>query len=661
MSINAENLTINTLRVLSAESVQKANSGHPGLPLGAAPMAYTLWAKVMNHSPQNPNWMNRDRFVLSAGHGSMLLYSLLNLFGYGLDMEELKRFRQLGSHTPGHPEYGHTVGVETTTGPLGQGLANAVGMAMAEAHMASKFNTENRKIIDHYTYALVGDGCMMEGISNEASSLAGTLGLSKLIVLYDSNNISIEGDTALAFRESVSKRYEALDWDVHFVEDGNDVESIRKAIKAAKADDKRPSFIEIKTKIGYGSAKEGMASAHGEPLGEDNVAGLKKNLGWSYEDEFYVPQEVRDHMAEIIAEKGAAEKAWNEEYALYKNENPDLARELERYLEMDIPLDYLDSDEFYEFDKDMATRESSGIVLNRLASKLPQLFGGSADLAPSNKTVMKERGSFSREDYSGSNVHFGVREHSMAAVSNGLALHGGILPYCATFLIFSDYLKPALRLSAIMGQRVIYILTHDSIGVGEDGPTHQPVEQLSMLRATPNMVTFRPCDAKETAAAWSYALQREEGPTAMALTRQKLRNLSETGRDALKGGYVLKNLGDKPDILLMASGSEVALIYDAAESIHEKGYGVRVVSMPSSDVFDKQSSDYKESVLPDSVRARLSVEAGATQCWHKYVGLDGKAIGIDSFGASAPAGELFDKFGFTVGKIVEEAISLLEA
>lgn len=658
--MNIDRLAVNTIRVLSAEAVQKANSGHPGLPLGAAPMAYTLWSRIMKHNPENPNWINRDRFVLSAGHGSMLLYSLLHMFGYDLSMEEIKNFRQLESQTPGHPEYGHTVGVETTTGPLGQGLANAVGMAMAEAHLASLFNTEKREIVDHYTYAIVGDGCMMEGITNEASSLAGTLGLSKLIVLYDSNNISIEGDTDLAFREDVATRYEALGWDVHFVEDGNDLEKIEEAIVSAKANTEKPSFIEIKTRIGYGSAKEGQASAHGEPLGEENVAGLKSNLGWEYGEEFVVPEKVKSHIQSIIAEKKAEESAWNREYKLYKKENPELAAKFEYFINAETPKDYLDSEELYSFEKDMATRQSSEIVLNRIADNMPQLFGGSADLAPSNKTVMKSYGSFSKEDYSGSNIHFGVREHAMASVSNGIALHGGLVPYCATFLIFSDYFKPAFRLSAIMNKQVIYVLTHDSIGVGEDGPTHQPIEQLSMLRATPNAVVFRPCDAKEVAASWTYALSRKDGPTVLALTRQTVRNLEETGKDTLKGGYVLKDFGDKVEMIIIASGSEVSLAYDAAMELCKRGIGARVVSMPSMEVFEAQSPEYKESVLPSQITNRISVEAGATMPWYRYIGSRGVAIGIDSFGASAPGDQLFEKFELTVERVVKEAIKMIE-
>lgn len=654
--MNIDRLAVNTIRVLSAEAVQKANSGHPGLPLGAAPMAYTLWSRIMKHNPENPNWINRDRFVLSAGHGSMLLYSLLHMFGYDLSMEEIKKFRQLGSQTPGHPEYGHTVGVETTTGPLGQGLANAVGMAMAEAHLASLFNTEERKIVDHYTYAIVGDGCMMEGITNEASSLAGTLGLSKLIVLYDSNNISIEGDTDLAFREDVGARYEALGWDVQFVEDGSDLDTIEEAIFNAKSNKEKPSFIEIKTRIGYGSAKEGQASAHGEPLGEENLAGLKSNLGWEHGEEFIVPEKVKSHMQSILVEKKAEESDWNREYKLYKKENPELAAKFEAFINAEIPKEYLNSEEFYSFEKDMATRQSSEVVLNRIADKMPQLFGGSADLAPSNKTVMKSYSSFSKEDYSGSNIHFGVREHAMASVSNGIALHGGLVPYCATFLIFSDYLKPAFRLSAIMNKQVIYVLTHDSIGVGEDGPTHQPIEQLSMLRSTPNAVVFRPCDAKEVAASWAYALERKDGPTALALTRQTVRNLEETGKDALKGGYVLKDFGDKVDMIIISSGSEVSLAYDAAVELCKRGIGARVVSMPSMEVFEAQSPEYKESVLPSDVDIRISVEAGATMSWYRYIGSKGVAIGIDRFGASAPGEQLFEEFELTVERVVKEAI-----
>lgn len=656
--MNIKELSINTIRVLSAEQVQKANSGHPGLPLGAAPMAYTLWADVMKHNSKNPKWANRDRFILSAGHGSALIYSLLHLFEYGLEMEELKNFRQLDSLTPGHPEYGHTIGVEATTGPLGQGLSMAVGMAMAEAHLAKKYNTEDINLFDHYTYTIVGDGCLMEGITNEASSLAGHLGLSKLIVLYDSNNITIEGDTSLAFTESVRTRYDGLGWHTQLVEDGNDLDAILEAVNIAKKSDK-PSLIEIRTKIGYGSAKEGMASAHGEPLGEDNVVGLKKNLGWTEEGEFVVPEEVRAHMNELVAKGEAYEAEWNKTLEEYKTKYPEKYDEVMKALNGELPEEYLESEEYYHFEKDMATRASSGEALNRLADKISYLFGGSADLAPSNKTEMKNRDSFSKENYAGSNVHFGVREHAMAAISNGLALHGGVLPYCATFLIFSDYLKPALRLSALMGQRVIYVFTHDSIGVGEDGPTHQPIEQLPMLRSIPNVVNFRPCDARETAAAWSYAVKRTEGPTTLALTRQNVKNLPGTGKEALKGAYVLKDFGDKIDLIMMATGSEVGLVYETAEKLAAEGYGIRVVSMPSIEVFEMQDEEYKESVLPSEIRNRISVEAASSMGWYKYV-KDGIVISKDDFGASAPGAELFKRFNFTPEHVYNKAKELLK-
>lgn len=654
--MDIKNLTVNTLRVLSAEQVQQANSGHPGLPLGAAPMAYALWADQMNHNPKNPEWVNRDRFILSAGHGSALLYSLLHVFGYGLSMEELKNFRQMNSLTPGHPEYGHTVGVEATTGPLGQGLAMAVGMAMAEEHLAAQYNTAEHKIVDHYTYAIAGDGCMMEGITNEASSLAGHLGLSKLIVLYDSNDITIEGSTNLAFTESVADRYRALGWDVQLVEDGTSLDAINLAVEKAKESD-RPSMIEIRTKIGFGSTKEGKASAHGEPLGIENMPSFKANLGWAYEESFTVPEEVKAHTERLLELQQQREDAWNALFEDYKQKNPELAEAFENAYTKEIDQSIFD-EEYYGFEKDMATRESSGIVLNRLAEKLPQLFGGSADLSPSNKSDMKNRESFKRGAFGGSNVHFGVREHAMGAICNGLALHGGVIPYCATFLIFSDYMKPAIRLSSLMKQRVIYVFTHDSIGVGEDGPTHQPIEQMAMLRAIPGLVNFRPCDARETAAAWSFAISHTDGPTTLALTRQKLKNLEGTGRDALQGGYILKDYGD-PSLILMASGSEVELITAAAEQLYARDIGVRVVSMPSWELFDQQPEEYKEAVLPKAMTKRIAVEAASPMGWHKYVP-NGAIIGMEGFGASAPAGQLFEHFGITAEAVIKCAEKLIQ-
>lgn len=651
-------LAINTIKVLSAEAIQKANSGHPGLPLGAAPMAFTLWNDVLKHNPKNPDWINRDRFILSAGHGSMLIYSLLHLFGYGLKIEDIKEFRQLNSKTPGHPEYGHTVGVEATTGPLGQGISMAVGMAMAEAHLAAKYNREGLDIIDHYTYALVGDGCLMEGISNEASSFAGTNELSKLIVLYDSNNITIEGDTEIAFKESVIDRYKALGWETFLVEDGTNCEEVLKAINQAKKSLK-PSLIEVKTKIGADSPREGMAKAHGEALGEEGVAALKEKLNWNYEEEFHVPSEVLESINESNKKRQEDEDKWNALFEKYEREYPEEAAELKSSFNREIPSNLFDED-FYKFEKDDASRGYSGTVLNRIAEKVPYLFGGSADLSPSNKSVMKNSEFFSPKNRGASNINFGVREMSMAAIANGISLHGGLLPYAATFLVFSDYFKPSIRLSALMNQQVLYILTHDSIGVGEDGPTHQPIEQVAMLRATPNTTVFRPADGVETAAAYEYALTNKTGPTVFALSRQKLKNLEETSKDAMKGGYVLKDLGDRIDIILMASGSEVELISEAAERLNKLGHGVRVISMPSLDLFLRQDKSYREGVLPNEIRKRVSVEALSTFGWDKVVGLDGVTIGMEGFGASAPAEKLFEKFGFTVENIVEKSLELLK-
>lgn len=658
--MSIDNLAINTLRVLSSEMVDKASSGHPGLPLGAAPMAYTLFDKVMKHNPKNPNWVNRDRFILSAGHGSALLYSLLHVFGYGLTTEDLKGFRQFNSLTPGHPEYGHTVGVEATTGPLGQGLSNAVGMAMAEAHLAATFNTDKYKLIDHYTYTLVGDGCLMEGITNEASSLAGTLGLDKLIVLYDSNNITIEGDTRIAFRESVSDRYRALGWDVHFVADGNDIEAIQGAIALAKENKTQPSLIEIKTKIGFGSSLAGSEKSHGAPLGKEGTQILKENLGFKYQEEFFVPDEVKAHVYQTLRRLEEVEDSWNKLFEEYKKDHPEKAKLLAVYLNKEVPVDYLESEEYYDFAKAMASRASSGEALNRIADKVGHLFGGSADLAPSNNSIIKSAGDFSRADYSGRNVHFGVREHAMGAIANGLALHGGITPYVATFFVFADYMKPAIRMSSLMRLPVVYVFTHDSIGVGEDGPTHQPIDQMAMLRSIPGVVNFRPADARETAAAWSYAVQSKDHPVTLALTRQNLNPIPGTGKDAFKGAYVLKDFKEDFDVILIATGSEVALAYKAAEELLKKDIGARVVSMPSMDLFEMQSEAYKEEVLPKSVRARVGIEAYNDLGWGRYIGLDGRMIAMEGFGASAPADKLFEHFGFTVENVVQTVQGLLE-
>lgn len=658
---NVDNLAVNTIRFLSAEAIEKANSGHPGLPFGAAPMAYTLWSKNMKHNPKNPNWIDRDRFVLSAGHGSMLIYSLLHMFGYGLTIEDLKNFRQWGSKTPGHPEYKHTVGVETTTGPLGQGFCNAVGMAIAESYLAEKFNKPDFEMINHYTYALVGDGCLMEGITSEAASLAGTLGLGKLIALYDSNNISIEGHTDIAFRENVGKRFEAYDWQVLHVEDGNDMDAIDKAIKEAKKEESKPSLIIIKTQIGYGvPAKQGKSSAHGEPLGIENIGASKEFLEWAYKDEFHVPDEVRSHMETLQNELSKEEETWNELKKKYEENYPELAKEWNLWFSDKLNVDLLNDESFWSFDKKMATRASSGELINRLAKVIPNLIGGSADLAPSNKTYMKDKGDFSKEDRSGANLHYGVREHGMAAIGNGIALHGGLKTFVSTFFVFSDYMKASMRLSALMGLPVTYVLTHDSIGVGEDGPTHEPIEQLAALRSIPNMTVYRPADSKETAAAWYHAITHKEGPTALVLTRQNLPLYNETGKEALKGAYILKDSEKAtPDVILMATGSEVELIYEASKILKEKGIDARVVSMPSLEVFEAQGEEYKEKILPMNIRKRVAVEAASSFGWHKYVGLDGEVISIDRFGASAPAEILFKEFGFTVKNVVEKVEKLM--
>lgn len=656
-----EQLSINTIRVLSAEAVEKAKSGHPGAPLGAAPMAYTLWARHMKHNSQNPLWADRDRFVLSAGHASMLIYSLLHLFGYDLTIEDIKNFRQFGSKTPGHPEYGHTAGVETTTGPLGQGFANAVGMAVAEAYLAAKFNRPGYNIVDHYTYVIAGDGCLMEGISYEAASLAGTLKLGKLIVLYDSNSITIEGSTDIAFREDVGKRFEAQGWQVLRVQDGNDIDAIDNAIAQAKAETEKPSLIIITTEIGYGCpAKQGDASSHGEPLGEENVQQMKEFLKWPGQEPFYVPEEVKRHMDGMIDKGKKAEEEWNRLWEAYSKEYPQLAEEWKLWHSGDLPKEKLDAQDFWSFEGDMATRSASGEIINRLAKFVPNLIGGSADLAPSNKTIMKGRGDFSAEDRTGSNFHFGVREHAMASIASGMVLHGGLRVYVATFFVFSDYMKPALRLAALMWLPVTYVFTHDSIGVGEDGPTHQPIEHLAALRGLPNFTVFRPADSKETAAGWYAAVTRKTGPTALVLTRQNLPTFQETGKEALKGAYILVDSEkETPDIILMASGSEVQLIYEARKILKEKGIDARVVSMPSWEIFEEQPEEYKQKVLPCDVKARLAVEAGASLGWHKYVGLDGKIISLDRFGASGPAGVLFKEFGFTAERVAECAAEML--
>ena len=653
-------LSVNSIRVLAADAIQKANSGHPGLPLGSAPMAYELWANHMNHNPANPKWENRDRFILSGGHGSMLLYSLLHLFGYGLTKEDIMNFRQLGSLTPGHPEFGHTIGVEATTGPLGAGMGMAVGMALAEKHLAAVFNKENYPVVDHYTYVLGGDGCMMEGISSEAFSLAGTMGLSKLIVLYDSNRISIEGSTDLAFRENVEERMKAFGFQTVTVEDGTNLDAIGLAIEAAKADTERPSFITIKTEIGYGCpAKQGKASAHGEPLGVDNVKAMRETLGWPYEEPFFVPDEVYAHFAKLAEEKAETEAAWNVMFAAYCQEYPEMEALWEKY-HSGVDADSLMNNEklWLEQEKPEATRSLSGKMINLLKDEIPGMIGGSADLGPSNKTEMKGEGDFSAENPAGRNIHFGVRELAMAAIGNGIMLHGGLRAYVATFFVFSDYVKPMARLSALMGVPLTFVLTHDSIGVGEDGPTHEPIEQLAMLRAMPNLRVFRPCDATETSAAWLTAASSEKTPTALVLTRQNLAPITGSSREALKGGYVIDDCEGTPEVILIASGSEVELAVKAKAELEAEGTKVRVVSMPCMELFEEQSAEYREAVLPKAVRKRVAIEALSDFGWGKYVGLDGAYVCMKSFGASAPAAKLFEKFGFTVENVVNTVKAL---
>ena len=658
-----EEMSVNAIRVLAADSIQKAKSGHPGLPLGAASAAYELWAHQMKHNPKDPKWPDRDRFILSGGHGSMLLYSLFHLFGYGdLSLDELKQFRQFGSLTPGHPEYGHTVGVEATTGPLGAGMGMAVGMAMAEAHLAAEFNREGFPVVDHYTFVLGGDGCMMEGISSEAFSLAGTLGLGKLIVLYDSNRITIEGATDIAFRENVQKRMEAFGFQTLEVMDGNDLAAIGKAIQEAKAETSKPSFITIHTEIGYGCPKkQGTAAAHGEPLGEENILEMKEFLEWPSKEPFFVPKEVYDHYKAITAELGKAEDAWCEMFKAYGEKYPELLKKWNEWHDRDAVAAKIDTEEFWQtIDKPEATRNLSGQVINRVKDMLPNLFGGSADLAPSNKSDMKGVPFFSAEDRTGRNIHFGIREFAMSAIGNGILLHGGLISYISTFFVFSDYTKPMARLASLMKLPQIYVFTHDSIGVGEDGPTHEPIEQAAMFRALPNFRLFRPADATETNAAWFSALTSKDTPTALALTRQNLPQLAGSSKEALKGGYILEDSEkETPDAIILASGSEVSLAVDAKAALKEEGIDVRVVSMPCMDLFEEQDEAYKEKVLPKAVRARVAVEALIGFGWERYTGLDGKVLSMKGFGASAPYAKLFPYFGFTVENVVAEVKSLV--
>ncbi|WBL15622.1 transketolase [Sutcliffiella sp. NC1] len=659
-----EQVAINTIRTLSIDAIEKANSGHPGMPMGAAPMAYALWAKEMNHNPYNPSWFNRDRFVLSAGHGSMLLYSLLHLFNYDVSMEDLKNFRQWGSKTPGHPEFGHTPGVEATTGPLGQGIAMAVGMAMAERHLAATYNKEGYNVVDHFTYSICGDGDLMEGVSAEAASLAGHLKLGRLVVMYDSNDISLDGDLHLSFSESVEDRFKAYGWQVIRVEDGTDIDTIQKALQEAKSDLDRPTLIEIKTVIGYGSPnKSGKSASHGAPLGKEEIALTKASYGWESDEPFYVPAAVREHYQQLAEEGKQKEAAWNELFESYKAAHPELAQQLVAAINGELPAGWEETLPAFADGEGLATRDSSGKALNAAAKAIPQLIGGSADLAGSNKTHLTFEKNYAMDGYEARNIWFGVREFAMGAAMNGMALHGGVKVFGATFFVFSDYLRPAIRLAALMKLPVTYVFTHDSIAVGEDGPTHEPVEHLAALRAMPGVSVIRPADAKETVAAWRLAIESTDTPTALVLTRQGLPTLSvsqeEVYNGVSNGAYVVSPANGEVSGLLLATGSEVALAMEAQKALEAEGISVSVVSMPSWDRFEKQSAEYKATVLPKNVKARLAIEMGSTIGWREYVGDEGKVLGIDQFGGSAPASKLLEEYGFTVENVVNNFKQLL--
>ncbi|MDG5789047.1 transketolase [Evansella sp. AB-P1] len=659
-----EALSIGTIRTLSIDSIEKANSGHPGMPMGAAPMAYTLFSKYMNHNPNNPQWFNRDRFVLSAGHGSMLLYSLLHLHGYDVSLDDLKEFRQWGSKTPGHPEYKHTPGVEATTGPLGQGIAMAVGMAMAERHLAATYNKEGYNVVDHFTYSICGDGDLMEGVSAEAASLAGHLKLGRLVVLYDSNDISLDGDLHQSFSESVEDRFNAYGWQVIRVEDGNDLEDIAKAIESAQ-NDERPTLIEVKTVIGYGSPnKSGSNASHGAPLGAEEAKMTKEAYKWTFEEDFHVPAEVREHYKELAAEGSRKEQEWNDLVDSYKKEYPELGNQLVTAMNGELPQGWDEDLPVYEVGDKLATRESAGQAQNAFAKNIPYMFGGSADLASSNKTMLKNEEDFSRNNYAGRNIWFGVREFAMACAANGMALHGGVKPYASTFFVFSDYLRPAVRLSALMGVPVTYVFTHDSIAVGEDGPTHEPVEQLPALRAMPGISVIRPCDGNETVAAWKVALESTDEPTALVLTRQGLPTLEGTKEAAYegvkKGAYVVSAANGDANGLLLATGSEVSLAVEAQKALEKEGIYVSVVSMPSWDRFEKQSKEYKDAVLPPNLKVRLGIEMATNLGWERYTGDQGSVLAINGFGASGKGDKIVKEYGFTVENVVAQFKQLLE-
>ncbi len=652
---------ITTIRMLAVDGVEKAKSGHPGLPLGAAPMAYALWSRFLRHNPHNPQWINRDRFVLSAGHGSMLLYALLYLTGYDLPLEALQQFRQWGSKTPGHPEYGLTPGVETTTGPLGQGFATGVGMAIAERWLSAHFNTADYPIIDHFTYGIVSDGDLMEGIASESASLAGTLKLSKLIYLYDDNHVSIEGHTDIAFTENVLARFDAYGWHTHRVDDGNDPIAIEDALRKAR-DDNRPSLIAVRTLIGYGSPhRQDTPKAHGEALGPEETKLTKEYFGWPTDKPFYVPDDVLAHFREAVARGNEWESDWEHLWSDYQKEYPERAQELATALHREVPAHAFSGLTEWSQSESLATRAASGIVLNEIADRWPTLIGGSADLAPSNNTNIKEGGDFSASNPLGRNFHFGVREHAMGAALNGMILHGGLRVFGGTFLIFSDYMRPAIRLASLMHQPVIYVLTHDSIGLGEDGPTHQPIEQLAALRAIPGLYVIRPGDANETREAWKFALSETDRPVVLALTRQKLPALpSQSATGLVRGAYVLWEMNQNPEVILMASGSEVSLALKAAQGLADEKISSRVVSFPCWELFDQQPEAYRNTVLPPGTR-RLALEAGSPQGWDKYVGGHGAVLGLDHFGASAPADILFREFGFTVENVTALVHQLVDA
>ena len=677
-----DQLCINSIRMLSVDAVEKAKSGHPGAPMGLAPVAYVLWTRFLKHNPRNPSWPDRDRFVLSAGHGSMLLYSLLHLTGYDLSLEQIKQFRQWGSQTPGHPERGLTPGVETTTGPLGQGFGNGVGMAVAEAYLAARYNRPGFEIVNHFTYGVVSDGDLMEGVASEAAALAGHLKLGKLIYLYDNNRISLAASTELTFTEDCARRFEAYGWHAQALDDGNDLDAIDQALRAARGETARPSLILVRTHIGYGSpGKQDTFEAHGAPLGEEEVKLTKKKLGWPVEPPFYVPEEALAHFRETVRRGAKAETEWQDSFSTYARTFPDIAKELEQVIRGDLPEGWEAAIPNFPADgKGLATRVASGKVLNALAQKLPTLIGGSADLNPSTYTVLREMGDFQSPQrrvadiqgsaggvwsYAGRNLHFGVREHGMGATLNGMAAHGGIIPFGATFLIFSDYMRPTIRLAALMELRAIYVFTHDSIALGEDGPTHQPVEQLASLRAIPRLIVIRPCDANETAAAWRVAIETRDRPVALVLTRQNVptldRNQFAAAEGLRRGAYVLVDAPNgKPDLILIGTGSEVPLVVAARQKLLEQKLHARVVSMPSWELFDAQPREYRDSVFPPSVRARLAVEAALPQGWHRYVGDGGNVIGVERFGASAPGNVVMEKLGFTVDHVMERALALLK-